>query len=133
MISHSTIGISNMERALAFYAPLMKLLGHVLKFSDSEQAMAAWKPKDADRPLFIIGAPNNGKAPTPGNGQMIALLTPSRQAVDDCHAAALAHGGSCEGRPGLRPHYHPNYYGAYFRDPDGNKLCVCCHEAEPAA
>ena len=133
MISHSYVGISNLERALAFYAPLMKLLGHVLKFSDSEQPMAGWKPKDADRPLFLIGAPYDGGAPTPGNGQMIALLAPSRKMVEECYATAIAHGGICEGPPGLRPHYHPNYYGAYFRDPDGNKLCVCCHEAEPAA
>jgi len=132
MISHSYTGISNLEKALAFYSPLMKLLGHGLKFSDAGQSMAAWKPKDADRPLFIIGTPNNGKAPTPGNGQMIALLAPSRKAVEGCHAAAIAHGGTCEGPPGLRPHYHPNYYGAYFRDPDGNKLCVCCHEPEGA-
>jgi len=41
---------------------------------------------------------------------------------------SLAHGGSCAGAPGLRPAYHPDYYGAYFRDPDGNKLCVACHE-----
>jgi catechol 2,3-dioxygenase-like lactoylglutathione lyase family enzyme len=109
----------------------MQLLGHVLKFSDLEQSMAAWKPKDAERPLFIIGAPNNGETATPGNGQMIALLAPTRQVVDACHAAAIAGGGTCEGPPGLRLQYHPNYYGAYFRDPDGNKLCVCCHEPAP--
>src|SRR5262245_21688351 len=113
MISHSYIGISNLEQALGFYAPLMKLLGHVLKFSDAGQVMAGWKPKDTDRPLFLIGAPNNGEAPTPGNGQMIALLAPDRKTVDACHAAAIAGGGKCEGPPGLRPQYHPNYYGAY--------------------
>jgi lactoylglutathione lyase len=43
------------------------------------------------------------------------------------HALALAQGGSCEGAPGVRAHYHAHYYGAYFRDPDGNKLCVVCH------
>jgi len=47
--------------------------------------------------------------------------------VDRAHATALAQGGACEGPPGLRPHYHADYYGAYFRDPEGNKLCVCCH------
>jgi lactoylglutathione lyase len=46
------------------------------------------------------------------------------------HAIALASGGSCEGAPGLRPEYHAHYYGAYFRDPDGNKLAVACHHAE---
>ncbi|OXH86721.1 glyoxalase, partial [Burkholderia multivorans] len=51
----------------------------------------------------------------------------TRAHVDRCHALALQHGGTCEGPPGLRPHYHRDYYGAYFRDPDGNKLCVVCH------
>jgi len=46
------------------------------------------------------------------------------------HWIALEIGGTCDGPPGLRPHYHADYYGACFRDPDGNKLCVCCHEAE---
>ena len=64
-----------------------------------------------------------------GNGQMLALQAPSRAAVDAAYAAALAHGGSGDGEPGLRPHYHADYYGAYFRDPDGNKLCVVCHAA----
>jgi lactoylglutathione lyase len=67
--------------------------------------------------------------PEAGNGQMVALLAATRAQVDAAHALALAHGGRCEGPPGLRPHYHANYYGAYFRDPDGNKLCVACHEA----
>jgi lactoylglutathione lyase len=58
---------------------------------------------------------------------MTAFLAAHRATVDRCHALALAHGGRCEGPPGLRPHYHADYYGAYFRDPDGNKLCVVCH------
>jgi len=131
MISHIHVGITDFRRAVEFYSPLMKLLGHVLKFSEPEKSWAGWKPGDAERPLFLIGRPYDQKPATPGNGQMVALLAPSRQAVDDCHAAALAHGGVCEGAPGLRPQYHPNYYGAYFRDPDGNKLCVCCHAEAP--
>ena len=55
---------------------------------------------------------------------MIALMAPDRAGVDRCHAVALTHGGSSEGAPGLRPHYHANYYGAYSRDPAGNKLRV---------
>jgi catechol 2,3-dioxygenase-like lactoylglutathione lyase family enzyme len=130
MISHVHVGIRDLPRAQNFYAPLMAALGHVLKFAGD--GWAGWKPKDADRPLFLIGTPYNGETATPGNGQMIALLAADRKTVDACHAAALAHGGSSEGAPGLRPQYHPNYYGAYFRDPDGNKLCVCCHQPEPA-
>lgn len=132
MISHVCVGITDFERAANFYTPLMAALGHVPKFSDPQNCWAGWKPKDTDRPLFLIGAPNNGQAPTPGNGQMTALLAPSRKVVEDCYKAAIARGGKCEGPPGLRPQYHPNYYGAYFRDPDGNKLCVCCHQPETA-
>ncbi|MGH8789503.1 MAG: VOC family protein, partial [Cupriavidus necator] len=47
------------------------------------------------------------------------------------YTSALANDGSCEGAPGFRTHYHPDYYGAYFRDPEGNKICVCCHDAAP--
>jgi catechol 2,3-dioxygenase-like lactoylglutathione lyase family enzyme len=59
---------------------------------------------------------------------MLAFAAADRAMVHAAHRAALEHGGSCEGPPGLREQYHPNYYGAYFRDPDGNKLCVACHE-----
>jgi lactoylglutathione lyase len=53
----------------------------------------------------------------------------SRETVDHAFSVALAFGGTSDGLPGLRPEYHENYYGAYFRDPDGNKLCVACHSA----
>jgi len=127
MLSHIHVGVSDFDRALAFYGPLMDVLGYPLKFADREAAMAGWKPQAADRPLFLIGRPYDGEPASCGNGQMIALLAPSRAAVEQCYQAALAQGGQSEGAPGLRPHYHPHYYGAYFRDPDGNKLCVCCH------
>ncbi|TFW05122.1 VOC family protein, partial [Oxalobacteraceae bacterium OM1] len=55
-----------------------------------------------------------------------------RDAVRRAYETALTHGGTSEGAPGLRPEYHANYYGAYFRDTEGNKLCVVCHEAEDA-
>jgi lactoylglutathione lyase len=59
---------------------------------------------------------------------MTALRAPDRAAVDGPNAIARAHGGRGAGAPGLRPHYHEHYYGAYVRDPDGNKLCVVCHD-----
>lgn len=129
MFSHMRVGVSDYERALAFYAPLMALLGLALKFAEPENHWAGWKPPDADRPLFLIGRPFDG-AHDPGNGQMIAFLAPNRALVDSWHALALAGGGTDAGAPGLRPHYHPHYYGAYVRDLDGNKLCICCHAPE---
>jgi catechol 2,3-dioxygenase-like lactoylglutathione lyase family enzyme len=128
MISHSHVGITDFPRAFSFYSAVMTCLGHELKFSEPEKSWAAWKPADAARPLFLIGKPYDGNSAAAGNGQMVALLASSRLVVDRCHALALEHGGMSEGAPGLRPQYHPNYYGAYFRDPDGNKLCVCCHD-----
>ena len=129
MISHVHIGITDFDRACTFYQPLMQALGLQLKFCEPAVPWAAWVSPGAPRPLFIIGRPFNELEAAPGNGQMIALLAPNRAAVDAAHRAALAAGGSDEGAPGLRPHYHANYYGAYFRDPDGNKLCVVCHDA----
>lgn len=129
MLSHVFIGVTEFERAYAFYAALMDELGMVRKFRDDSRPWAVWTAADAPRPLFGIGKPYEGEASC-GNGQMVALLAPSRAAVDRAYASALAHGGSCAGQPGLRPEYHPHYYGAYFRDPDGNKLCVCRHDPE---
>lgn len=129
MFSHVFIGVNDFEHALAFYEPLMALLGIDARFCDRSRPWAGWQAPGQARPLFLIGAPFDGGHHAPGNGQMAAFLAPSRTAVDQAHALALAHGGVSEGAPGLRPDYHANYYGAYFRDPDGNKLCVVCHEA----
>ena len=130
MISHINIGITDFERAFAFYSAVLPELGLVLKFSEAEHAWAGWMSPQASRPLLLIAKPFDGQPHQAGNGQMLALQAASREGVDRVYAAALAAGGSSEGGPGLRPHYHPNYYGAYFRDLDGNKLCVVCHKAE---
>ncbi|MDL2354543.1 MAG: VOC family protein [Pseudomonadota bacterium] len=133
MLSHVHLGIGDFARAFDFYAPLMAALGLQLKFRDDARQWAGWVDAQAPRPLLLIGVPFDGQPAQAGNGQMLALLAPSRAAVDQAHAHALAHGATCEGAPGLRPHYHPDYYGAYFRDPDGNKLCVCCHMPTPSS
>ncbi|WP_431048522.1 VOC family protein [Roseateles sp. L2-2] len=130
MFSHLFVGITDFDRALAFYTPVMAALKQPHRFTDPKSERAGWQSAQTVRPLFLIGRPLEGEACF-GNGQMTAFMAASRAMVDEVHAAALAHGGTCEGEPGLRPQYHPNYYGAYFRDPDGNKLCVVCHEAEP--
>ena len=127
MISHVFIGVTDFARAFDFYAAVMPELGLALKFSEPAKPWAGWMRPDSPRPLFLIGHPFAGQHAA-GNGQMSALLAPSRAAVERAHASALAHGATCEGAPGLRPEYHANYYGAYFRDSEGNKLCVVCHE-----
>ncbi len=126
MFSHITLGTNDWPRAKAFYQAITAALGLPLFMERAEGA--AWG--EAVGPKLFVGPAFDGKAATSGNGTHVAFLAKSRSAVDEFYAAALAHGGSDEGAPGLRPHYHPNYYGAYVRDPDGNKLQAVCHSAK---
>ena len=127
MFSHIFVGVSDFDRALGFYNPLMSSLGITARFCERERPWAGWQSNPGPRPLFLIGAPYDRAAHDAGNGQMVAFLAESRAVVDGAYAVALANGGTSEGAPGLRPEYHEHYYGAYFKDPDGNKLCVACH------
>lgn len=127
MFSHVFVGVSDFERALAFYDPLMSTLGIKARFCDRDRPWAGWESTPGPRPLFLIGAPYDELAHSPGNGQMVAFLAKSKSLVDQAFAVALTNGGTSEGAPGSRPEYHEHYYGAYFRDPDGNKICVACH------
>lgn len=130
MFSHIFVGASDFDRAMAFYEPVMHALGIRPRFCDPARPWAGWQSHPEPRPLFLIGKPYNKEPHQAGNGQMVAFLAKSRAQVDHVHSVALANGGTSEGAPGLRPEYHEHYYGAYFRDPDGNKLCVVCHDAE---
>ncbi|TXH88558.1 MAG: VOC family protein [Rhodoferax sp.] len=128
MFSHVFVGVRDFPRAVAFYTPVLEALGLVQRFIEPERPWAGWQLPGQARPLFLIGTPFDGQAHDAGNGQMTAFLASSRAQVDAVYALALAHGGRSEGAPGLRPEYHAHYYGAYFRDPEGNKLCVACHD-----
>lgn len=130
MYSHIFLGVNDFERALAFYRALMPLLGNQERFCDRGRPWAGWQSHPDPRPLFLIGKPYDQHPHDVGNGQMVAFLARDRAIVDQAYAVAIAHGGSSEGAPGLRPEYHAHYYGAYFRDTEGNKLCVACH-SEP--
>jgi catechol 2,3-dioxygenase-like lactoylglutathione lyase family enzyme len=130
LFSHIFVGTNDFDQSLAFYTALMDALGIKARFCERNKPWAGWHSEPDPRPLFLIGRPYDGKPHEPGNGQMVAFLAHSRAIVDKAYAVALEHGAQCEGAPGLRPEYHPNYYGAYFRDPAGNKLCVACHSAE---
>ncbi len=127
MLSHVFVGVSDFERALAFYRPVLAVLGVKERFCEPDRPWAGWESTPSPRPLFVIAQPFNGEVPQPGNGTMVAFMAATRSQVDATHALALRLGAVCEGRPGLRPQYHPHYYGAYFRDLDGNKLGVASH------
>lgn len=127
VFSHLFVGVSDFDRALAFYSPLMAALEFEVRFCDPTRPWAGWGSHGTARPLFLIGKPFDQQPHQRGNGQMVAFLATSRAIVERAYKIALANGGTSEGAPGLRPEYHENYYGAYFRDTDGNKLCVACH------
>ena len=129
MFSHVFIGVTDFDRAFTFYSALMNCLGIDERFCDLSRPWAGWHSAGEARPFLLIGTPYDEKPHDAGNGQMVALLASSRSIVDSAFESALANGAISEGAPGLRPEYHANYYGAYFRDPDGNKLCVVCHAA----
>lgn len=129
MYSHIHIGTSSIEKAAIFYDAVLTPLGITRKFMDTVRGWAGWQGKDKDRPLFLVGRPFDENAQSVGNGQMVAFLASSRAQVDGCYDVAIAAGAISDGKPGLRPEYHPNYYGAYFFDLDGNKICICCHDA----
>jgi lactoylglutathione lyase len=127
LFSHIFVSVTDFDRALKFYTAVMQALGNEARFYDPGKPWAGWHSNGRSRPYFVICRPYNGQPHHPGNGQMLAFAAEDRTAVAVAYQAALRNGGTSEGPPGLRPSYHANYYGAYFRDPDGNKLCVASH------
>ena len=120
MFSHVTIGTNDLARAAPFYDAVMSALG-IERVPSKYQTWAAWR-HPGEAATLRVGRPYDGQPAHQGNGWMAAFAAPSRAAVDAAHAAALAAGGRDEGAPGPRPQFAPDYYGAYVRDPDGNKL-----------
>jgi len=118
MIGYAMVGTKDLAKATGFYDAVLGELGGQRSFATDRMQFYGTSEK---APGFGVCLPHDGKAATVGNGTMIALAAPSREAVDKVHARALASGGRDEGAPGLRG---DTFYGAYFRDLDGNKLCV---------
>lgn len=121
MIGYVTIGALDVEGAVPFYDAVLSAIGHERQFLDGGWAGYGAKGQDAD--VFLC-PPFDGQAARAGNGIMIAFKAPSKDAVAAAHAAALANGGADEGAPGFRPPEGTSFYGAYMRDPTGNKIAV---------
>ena len=126
MYSHTTLGTNDRARAEKFYDAIMAALGHPVLFKTPK--FIAYGTATGEK-VFIV-PPFDGKEARPGNGVHVAFKVDKRATVDAFHAAAMANGGTDEGKPGLRAHYHPNYYGAFVLDPDGNNVEAVCHRPE---
>lgn len=134
MFSYVSIGTNDLPRAVTFYDAVLAPLGHTRCDLDLAGGNATWGLDDPGPHLWVT-APFDGAKATPGNGTMFSLLAANRAQVDQVYAAAMALGALCQGPPGARPQYGPNFYAAYLRDPDGNKFNVVCYvpQALPVA
>lgn len=124
MIDHITIGVSDFTRSIAFYDQVLATLGVRRLFvvpPEQSDGVPVTGYGDAT-PWFWLA----GERPTSGLLH-VAFTAQSWAEVDAFHAAALRAGGTDNGAPGLRPHYHPDYYGAYIFDPDGHNIEAVCH------
>jgi catechol 2,3-dioxygenase-like lactoylglutathione lyase family enzyme len=129
MIGYVTLGSDNMPRARAFYDELLgSTIGskRIMEFGDDMGGFTMWG-SGFDKPGLAVTNPYNQQPAVAGNGNMAAIAAGSRANVDKLHAKALELGGTCEGPPGVRGEEGPDaFYGAYFRDLDGNKLAAVC-------
>ncbi|GAB5415504.1 MAG: VOC family protein [Congregibacter sp.] len=117
MIGYVTLGVSDMDRAKTFYSELLKDMGASLQ-ADMERI--AFIGKSMAEPMVAVCKPYDEQPNHPGNGNMLAITAGTKEAVDALHAKALSLGATCDGEPGQR--IPDVFYGAYVRDPDGNKL-----------
>jgi catechol 2,3-dioxygenase-like lactoylglutathione lyase family enzyme len=125
MYSHIIVGARDLDRLAQFYARVLAEVGLVPMADEDDGGPAGkgWHLPGKRWPQFFVQQPFNGQPAAPGNGTQVSFACASRDQVDAAWAAALANGGTDEGSPGVRVRYDPDYYGAYCRDPEGNKLC----------
>ncbi|UYN99992.1 MAG: VOC family protein [Devosia sp.] len=123
MFSHVTVGSNDLDRVGRFYDAVLLPIGLRQRAvePDGGPKSLCWVGA-APYPRFYVYSPYDGQPAIPGNGAMLAFIAPSPEAVVAAHSAGLMAGGTDEGAPGLRPQYAEDYFGAYLRDPDGNKV-----------
>jgi len=150
MLDHVGFAVSDAERSRAFYEHALAPLGIGLIMTatadQTESGGTAHGFGSDGKPYFWFGDNGDSGADVPqtsaampgghgdlitvGEGTHVAFAAQSRADVDAFHRAALAAGGTDNGAPGLRPHYHPDYYGAFVLDPDGINVEAVCHRPE---
>ncbi len=123
MIGYTCVGTNDLDRAVHFYDELLGLL-NAKPFFKSDRGVG-WGVA-ADKPMFSVMRPFDGQPATAGNGSMVAIAAANPEQVKSLHAKALALGAKDEGAPGARGE---QFFGAYFRDLDGNKLAVFCQQS----
>ncbi|WP_127114220.1 VOC family protein [Shimia sediminis] len=126
MIAYVTVGADDIARAERFYSAFLPALGYTLETYQGD--LSYIPPKVSGQigvsPDFYVKKPFDGGSASAGNGTMVAFEAQSQKQVRDLHAAALAAGGCDEGQPGFRESYGPQFYVAYLRDPQGNKIAL---------
>lgn len=138
MIDHVSFPVADFARSRAFYEQALAPLGLavVMELGNGEggagpqAGFGRTSGEGAGKPFFWIRG--GGAVTVTGRGHLhVAFASSDRVTVDAVHRAALAAGARDNGPPGLRPHYHPNYYGAFVFDPDGHNIEVVCHASAP--
>ncbi|RKQ68856.1 putative lactoylglutathione lyase [Litorimonas taeanensis] len=115
MIGYTTLGVKDMEAAKAFYCALFEAKVLV------DIGRLAMIGKSTEQPMIAVCIPHNEQEPHPGNGVMVAFPGGSKEGAASLYNKAIALGATCDGEPG--PRIEGQFYGAYVKDPEGNKLC----------
>ena len=126
LLDHVSIAVNDLDRARPFYDAVLAALD-CAKVYDRPQALGYGQrcgPDDGDHTFLAVYQATDCSA---NDKRHWCFKAASRAAVDAFHRAALAHGGVCDGAPGLRPHYHAAYYAAFVKDPEGHRLEAVCH------
>jgi len=132
MFTYVCLGTNDIVRATVFYDAVLGTLGLSRCDVSGEPDWEGWvgwgtyEDQGIEEVALWLGKPFDGKTATAGNGTMVALRAKSWEAVEAFYSTALSNGGTSEGTPGLRLQYNPDFYAAYVRDLDGNKLAVVC-------
>jgi len=126
MYDHLSLGVQDLARAIALYDATLAPLG-IVRLWRTKRAAGFGPPGFEGEAPFALVVPSDG-TPAPSAGFHLAFGAPSREAVQQFHAAALAAGASDDGAPGIREHYDVGYYAAFVRDPDGHRLEAVLHE-----